>query len=174
MGIGRKVRTRRIILSSVLLAIVALAIYATWVVITSNWVFGLATDKSSYSLGERVQITVTLENHGYIPHSITSLITNPVVVQISEVSTYNPTVTTQVWYSPYLRNETAFTVSPGQALVRTFTWNQTNTVNPWFWNTTYKPGTYLVEAFIPKDSDLTLIDSSTLFSAWFYINVTAT
>jgi hypothetical protein len=164
------VRTRWIVLAFALLAIIALVIYTTWFVLTPNWAFGLATDKASYGLGENVQITVTLENHGFISHSITSPTANPVVVAVYALSE-DPTLKTQVWYSLYLLNETTFTVSPDQALVRTFEWNQMNFVNPWFWNTTYKAGTYLIEAFIPKSSDLL---SSKLFSAEVYINIAAT
>jgi len=167
---SRTVRTHKLLLGLILLVIVALAIYGTWFVLTPNWVFGLATDKSSYSLGKEVQITVTLENRGFIPHSITSPTANPVVVAVYALYEA-PTLSTQVWYSPYVLNETTFSVSPGQALVRTFVWNQTNFVNPGLWNTTYKVGTYRVEAFIPESSDLT---GSKLFSAMVYLNVTAT
>lgn len=160
-----RVRTRRLLLGLTLLVIVALTIYATWFVLTPNWVFGVRADKSSYRLGERVQITVTLENHGFVPQSITSLTANPVVVAVYDLTP------TQMWYSPYLLNETTFSISPGQALVRTFVWNQTNLVNPGFWNTTYKAGTYQIEAFIPKSNDFT---NSKLFSADVYINVTST
>jgi ABC-type multidrug transport system fused ATPase/permease subunit len=165
-----KVRIHKLLLGLGLLAVVALTIYATWFVLAPNWVFGLSTDKSSYTLGERVQITVTLENHGFVPQSITSPTTNPVVVAVYARAL---TVTTQMWYSPYLLNETSFSISPGQPLVRTFVWNQTSSSNPEFWNTTYMAGPYLIEAFIPK-SRVDFDVSSRLFNAYVYINVTAT
>lgn len=164
-----KVRTNRLLLGLALLAVVASTVYGTWFVLTPNWVFALTTDKSSYSLGQEVEITVTLENHGFIPHSITSPTANPVVTTVYALYE-DPTLSSQVWYSPYVLNETTFTVSPGQALVRTFVWNQTNLVNPSLWNTTHKPGEYRVEAFIPESSDLI----GKLFSVEAYVNVTAT
>jgi len=164
-----KVRTHTLLLGLTLLVVVALTIYATWFVLTPNWVFGLRTDKSSYALGERVQITVTLENLGFVSQSITSPTANPVVVAVYARAL---APTTQMWYSPYLLNKTSFSISPGQPLVRTFVWNQTNSVNPEFWNTTYMAGTYLIEAFIPKSRDFDV--SSRLFNAYVYINVTAT
>jgi len=166
-------RRLRMLVALALLAIVALTIYATWFVLAPNWVFDLTTDKSSYSLGENVQITVTLENHGFMSHSITSSTANPVVVAVYALRE-DPTLSTQVWYSPYLLNETTFSISSGQALVRTFVWNQTNFVNPWFWNTTYKTGTYRVEAFIPIPKSTNFAVDPRLFSAYVYINVTAT
>lgn len=163
-----KVRTRKLLLGLTLLVILALTTYATWFVLTPNWVFGLRTDKSSYILGESVQITVTLENHGFVPQLMTSPTANPVVVAV--YAWHNDPFPNMVWYSPYFWNETTFSILPSQALVRTFVWNQTNFVNPWLGNTTYKAGTYLIEASIPKSSDF----SSNLFSADVYINVTAT
>ncbi len=82
-------RTRRAILACAFIAIVALAIYATSSVLTPTWVFELITDKASYSLGENVQIIVTLENHGFISHSITAT-ADPVVVAVYELKA-NPT-----------------------------------------------------------------------------------
>jgi hypothetical protein len=162
------------ILASASLAIIALAVYATWSVLTPVWVFGLATDKTAYGLGEDVQIIVTLENHGFISHPITAAIANPVFVAVYAVAESNPTITTQVWYSHYVSNETTFTVSPSQPLLRTFVWNQTNFVNPGYWNTTYKAGTYLIEAFIPKSgAGWPALLGPKLFSAYVYINVTA-
>lgn len=164
-----KVQIHKLLLGLTLLVIVAFTIYATWFVLTPNWVFGLSTDKSSYKVGERVQITVTLENHDFVSQSITSPTANPVVVAVYARAL---TVTTQMWYSPYLLNETSFSILPGQALVRTFVWNQTSSSNPEFWNTTYMVGPYLIEAFIPKSRDFDV--SSRLFNAYVCINVTAT
>lgn len=168
-----KMRTRKVLLGLTLLVIVALTSYATLFVLSrarANWVFVLTTDKSSYSLGEKVQITVTLENHGFVSQSITSPMSDPVVVVYARVSEEDPS-TRSVWNNPYLFEETTFSVSPGQALVRTYVWNQTNSAQPWLWNATYEAGTYLIEATIWGSLGPT---PSTLFNADVYINVTAT
>jgi len=167
-----KVRTRKVLLGLTLLVIVTLTFYAALFVLSltrANWVFVLTTDKSSYSLGEKVLITVTLENYGFVSHSITSATSDPVVVvyAISPVDLSGR----KVWSNPYLFEETTFSVSPGQALVRTYVWNQTNSAQPWLWNATYEAGTYLIEAFIPGSFGPT---PSTLFLADVYMNVTAT
>lgn len=125
---GRELGIRKIIIGSALITVIALAAYGAWIVITPKWAFKLTTGKSSYSLGENVQITVTLENLGYTPHSITSSITNPVKVSMEDARAPGAW---QVWFSPYQVNKTTFTVSPNQPLVRTFTWNQTNTSSSW-------------------------------------------
>jgi hypothetical protein len=143
-------------------------IFVIRIVIVPQWTFVVTTDKSSYHLGEEVQISVSLANHGLISRSFTSPIANPVVVAVYEVS---ETSDTNVWYSPPFGNETTYVISAGQALVRTFTWNQTNTVNTAFWNTTYKAGQYLVDAFIPQDPEL---NGPRIFSAKLYITVTPT
>jgi hypothetical protein len=166
------VRTRKVLLGLILLVIVALTSYAALFVLSltrANWVFVLATDESSYSLGQEVLITVTLENHGFVSHSITSPTSDPVVVAY----TISPVDLSErmVWSNPYSFEETTFSVSPGQALVRTYVWNQTNSAQPWLWNATYEAGTYLIEATIWGSFGPT---ASRLFNADVYINVTAT
>lgn len=116
--------------------------HSVWTIVTPRWSFSVTTDKSSYNLGEDVQIIVSLENLGFIEHSFKSAVNIPFVVSVEMVHD-NPTLKTQVWYSPCHPEATKYTLSPHQSLERTFTWNQTNTVNPWFWNQTYTPGTYL-------------------------------
>jgi hypothetical protein len=54
--------------------------HVVWVVATPRWSFSVSTDKSTYALGEPVQITVTLENHGYIPQTFTSAMGNAITV----------------------------------------------------------------------------------------------
>lgn len=170
-----KVRTRKLLLGLTLLVVVALAIYATWSVLTPSWSFEITTDKPVYTLGENVQITVTLKNKGYVSHSFTAAVDNPVLVSIEYVNPNNPTVKYQVWYTPYQKSETTFTVSPNQPFTRTCTWNQTDIQGWQFWNTTYMAGTYYIEAFIPKkEESFPIISDHALFLAWVYINVTAT
>lgn len=168
----RRTTIRKTLIGSVLIVTVALAAYGTWVVVTPKWAFKVTTDKSSYALGENVIITVTLENLGYIPHSITSSITNAIYVSITEWP-YWP-----VWYSTYEVNKTTFTVAPGHPLTRTIVWNQTNTENPSLWtNRTCNPGTYSIDAWIPDLRDGNAVDpimAYPLFGGGILINITAT
>jgi len=165
----------KIILAAVSMAAVFIALYIVNFIMTPRWSFEVTTDKAVYSLGENVQITATLRNMGYVSSSFTAPVDNPVLVSVEEVSPNNPTVRSQVWYTPFQESETTFTVSPGQPLVRTYMWNQTNTENPQFWNITYKAGTYYIEAFIPKKGDGSWEwDMDALFRAWVYVNVTET
>lgn len=164
-------KRNKTILACILIVVVACAMYTSWVIITPKWSFSMITNKSIYTLEEDVQIVVILENLGFISHSFTSSISDPMVVSIEYVSEENPTVKTQVWYSPFNYNKTEFVIFPNQLLLRTFIWNQTNVANPWLWNTTCKPGYYFIEAFIP--SGHVGIDEN-LFQTWTYINITAT
>jgi len=110
----------RIILASSFIVVISAAIFATWVIISPNWSFEVTTDKSVYNLGENVQITVTLKNRGYIPHSFISSINTPVVVSVEYVSESNPTLKYQVWYTPFQQIETTFTVSSNRPLIRSY------------------------------------------------------
>lgn len=167
-------RTNKIIIASLSVAAVFIALYGMNVIMTPSWLFEITTDKPVYNLGENVQITVTLKNKGYVSHSFTAAVDNPVVVSIESVSPSNPVARYQVWYTPFQEGETTFTVSSNQALTRMYTWNQTNIQVPQFWNNTYEPGTYLIEAFIPKlEKGFFISDNDVLFLAWVYINVTA-
>lgn len=167
--------TNKIILASLSMAAVLITLYVANVIMTPSWSFEITTDKPVYNLGENVQITVTLKNKGYVSHSFTAAVDNPVLVSIEYVNPSNPTVKYQVWYTPYQESETTFTVSPNQPLTRTCTWNQTDIQGWQFWNTTYKAGTYCIEAFIPKKEEGFPSESEhALFLAWVYINVTAT
>jgi hypothetical protein len=67
--------------------------YSVWAIIIPRWSFSIITDKSTYELGEPVQIKVTLQNVGSITHSFTSAVSNPLVVQILR----HPH--SEVWYS---------------------------------------------------------------------------
>lgn len=150
----------------------ALVTQTVWAITTPNWSFSVATDKPTYSLGENVKITSTLKNTGFISHSFKSKISEPVLVLISQQRQYGNEMS--VWWTPSWNEEiTEFSLSPGQILQRSFTWNQTNIANPQFWNQTYMPGTYRIFAFIPNaDAEAIFPDyGSNLFYASMYINI---
>lgn len=144
-----------------------------WTLMTPTWSFSVATDKSTYSLGENVKITATLKNTGFTSHSFKSEVSDPVLVLISQW--VNPTNGISVWWTAFSNQEiTEFSILPNQALQRNFTWNQINTANPWFWNQTYMPGTYQIVAFIP-DANAEVVSPdyvSDLFFASTNINIT--
>jgi len=165
----------KIILAAVSMAAVFIALYIVNFIMTPRWSFEVTTNKTVYSLGEDVQITVTLKNIGYVSSSFTAQVDNPILVSVEYTYPTSPTAKYQVWYTPFQEIETTFTVSPSQPLVRTYTWNQTNTQVPQFWNTTYKAGTCYIEAFIPKKGTGSWEwNMDALFRAWIYINVTET
>jgi len=149
--------------------------YSVWVIIVPRWSFAVFTDKSTYKLGEPVQIRVKLENLGFVTHSFTCAISDPVYFSITRKGGYY----NHVWYSKYPdRTTTYFTVSSHQTLERTFTWNQTNIYHP---EKEIDPGKYSIEAFIPKPQppfqeiwyDPPLWDDP-IFYAKIYINITST
>jgi hypothetical protein len=168
--IGRKRVT--IIIFSV--AIIAIILVDSAVVIgSSKWAFTITTDKPTYKLGEDVQIIVRLENRGFLTQGFDPRVCAPIIVSVEYESPYNPTVTTQVWYSPYNEDlRCHFSIRPGQHIERDFLWNQTNTANPWSWNTTYKEGTFQIWAFIPRPGPFHL-RTNPLFETWTIINVTS-
>lgn len=157
---------RKIILLALIVIAAGLTVqYSVWAVVAPNWAFSVTTDKRTYELGEPVQITVTLENLGFIDHSFTSAASNPVVVQIL----WGPW---EVWYSYPFYIVTDFTVAPHQSLERTFTWNQTNTSNPQVWDQTYRPGTFVTRVWIPR-SKVVYSPFHSHFSAETSIDITS-
>ena len=137
-----------------------------WILLTPRWSFTIATSKTSYANGEDVQITVTLKNAGYIPQSITSAITSPVVVTVKRDGAF-------VWYAPrvFQINQTTFTIAPDQPLTRAFVWNQS-------WNDQKSyPGEYFIIAAIPNPKIVEISDvdsvSGRQFYAFTWINITA-
>lgn len=163
-----QVSRRKIIFLALSVIVIGLTLpYSVWAVVTPNWSFSVTTDKSTYELGEPVQIRVTLENLGFITHSFTSAVSDPVVVQILWERYH------EVWYSNPFHIVTEFTVTPHQSFERTFTWNQTNTSNPGLWNQTFMPGTYIIKALIPN-SQSELIEDDPLFRTQTSINITST
>jgi len=159
---------KRIIGVALLVIAVGLAVpYSAWMIVVPNWSFSVTTDKSTYELGEPVQIRVMLENFGFISHSFTCAISDPVFFIILR-EPYS-----QVWYSKYYdRTTTYFTVSNHQTLERTFTWNQTNIHQP---EEELELGTYTIKAFIPKPQPLSQdMLRDPLFYARTSINITST
>jgi len=151
----------------------ALVTQTVWAITTPSWSFSVATDKPTYSRGENVKITATLKNTGFISHSFKSKISDAVLVLVSQV--VHPTDEISVWWTPSWNEEiTEFSLSPGQTLQRSFTWDQTNTANPQFWNQTYMPGTYRIFAFIPDANAEAIAPDygSNLFYASIYISIT--
>lgn len=144
-----------------------------WAIVTPSWSFSVATDKPTYSLGESVKITATLKNTGFLSHSFKSKVSDPVLLLVSQV--WHHTDEISVWWPPSWNEEvTEFSLSPGQALQRSFTWDQTNIANPQIWNQTHMPGTYQILAFIPDPNaeSISPDHASSLFYSATYINVT--
>lgn len=56
--------------------------HSVWTIVTPRWSFIVSTDKSNYRLGEPVRITASLKNMGFITHSFTSGVSDPIVVEI--------------------------------------------------------------------------------------------
>jgi len=131
--------------------------YSIWVIVTPNWSFTITADKSAYKLGEKVHISVSLKNIGFILHSFMSSISDIIVIRIGYVRKYS-WVPFQVWYSQY------------QLIIRHFIWNQTNIDFP---EEGIEPGLYAIEAAILQvDSKASLEEA--LFYAKIYINITST
>ena len=163
---------KRIIGIALIVIAIGLAVpYSAWTIVVPNWSFSVTTDKSTYELGEPVQIRVMLENLGFISHSFTCAISDPVFFLIlrEDMHAYG-----HVWYSKYYdKTATYFTVSSHQTLERTLTWNQTNIYQP---EKELEPGTYTIEAFIPRPQAGFSIemDHDPLFYARTSINITST
>jgi len=165
-----KLSWKRIFLLTFSITIIAIAVTSSvWTIVTPRWSFSVATDKTTYALGESVEITVSLENLGFIIHSFTSRVSDPIVVEILRGLS-------EVWFSPPHENNTEFSIGPKESLERHFIWNQTNTSTPWLWNQTYMPGTYVIYAWIPStDSERVILwDMNNLFVAWTSISITST
>jgi len=168
-----KLSRKKLVLLTFSVMIIAMIVsHSVWAIVTPKWSFSVTTDKSTYSLGESVQITVTLKNVGFIDQSFTSSLSDPVAVSV-EIVHEDPTVRTQAWYSPYHPNPTKFTIAPHQSLERNFTWNQTWTTNLWALNgQTRMLGKYIIQAFIPNvQEDWPLTLSNRLFTAYTTISI---
>jgi len=161
---------KRIIGIALIVIVVGLTLpYSVWAITVPRWSFTVTTDKSTYKLGEPVQIRVKLENLGFITHSFTCAISDPVLFTITQKGEYY----NLVWYSKYNKTTTYFTVSSHQTLERTFTWNQTNIYQP---EKKLEPGTYIIKAFIPRPQAdfFSEMERDPLFYARTSINITST
>jgi len=158
-----KLSVKKVLLLTFVIVIIATTTtHSVWTIITPRWSFSVSTDKSTYIVGENVEITASLENLGFITHSFKSSIRDPVVISITKA------YSSQVWFTPFHFEETEFTISPYQSLERTFIWNQTNIYHPEEKN---EPGTYFISAFIESvTSDMPSWDP--IFSAGTKINIT--
>jgi len=139
---------------------------SVWIIVTPSWSFSVTTDKSTYRLGEHVEITVSLRNTGFITHSFESGVPEPAIVSVY-------LVTSQVWYSAYHEGVAqVFSLEPNGLLERDIVWNQTNIYFP---DKKIEAGTYFVEAFIPSRSSSNSWAplGRPLFRAWTRIEITA-
>jgi len=147
-----------VLFTFVVIILSTIVTHSVWFIVTPKWSFSVSTDKSTYRLGESVQITVSLENIGFITHSFESSISEPVVVSIDTI-----------WYSPYHLTRTEFTIPPGQSLVRTFIWNQTSR----FPQVEIEPDEYWIRAFIPSGTWI-FSSSESIFAAGTGITISST
>ncbi|MGD0158689.1 MAG: hypothetical protein ABSB89_00150 [Candidatus Bathyarchaeia archaeon] len=152
--------------------------HAVYVIDTPKWSFTVSTGKSVYAPAEGVHITVTVTNLGYISHSFSTIVDPSIIVEVW--STYyedgipEPIVDMQMWFTAFVNQSlTTLTFSPGQSLTRTVVWNQT-LIHPES-SLLVKPGTYLVDAFIPDVSFYPDLNNYLApFWAETFINVTST
>ena len=127
--------------------------HSVWTIVTPSWSFSVSTDKSTYRLGELVIITASLRNTGFITHSFKSASSSPVVIGVEYRGVLGYPMGYQVYFSSVNESVTEFWLGPTETLEKSFSWNQTNTVIPKFWNyQTYMPGIYSISALIPKDT----------------------
>lgn len=168
IGDGKLSRKKFLLLTFGVMIMSTTVTHSVWTIVTPRWSFSVTTDKSTYELGENVQITVTLKNLGFIAHSFESSLSDPVWISIEYQHPENPTVTLQVWYSQFHKNTTEFSIKPKETLERNFIWNQTDIHRP---EKEIKPGTYLVIARVPIDDPAFPLGYN-LFSAWTSINIT--
>jgi hypothetical protein len=162
-----------LLLTFSVIVVAAVVAHSAWIAVAPNWSFVVVIDKSAYKLGESVQITVSLRNLGFIPHSFTSSCSDPIAVSVSHVYEKDPSIWAQVWYSSYYDSQTEFTIGPHQSLERTFVWNQTNIYHP---QEKIDKGTYLIEALIPSAGSFTQpvrVDNAFFWDS-IRINITAT
>ncbi len=157
----QKSKRKIIVLALIVIGIGLISLYSVWVIIAPKWELSVATDRVIYELGEEVQITVSIKNLGFIDHSFTTVVGDPVVIEILNYEgQHDPriwsTLTPQNLGSPALRD---FTLSSHQSLERTFIWNQT-----WVrWpekNVSVErppqPGMYWIAAFIANPEEISV------------------
>ncbi len=153
----------------------AIFTHSILIILTPQWAFSVATDQSTYRLGEEVTITACLKNEGFITHAFASALSDPVIIDIEYQHDEAAFGGIQIWFSSYRWKTTEFSLGPNQSLERDFVWNQTIITNLWFFNQTYMEGTYRIVAYIQDAEADTLFPfgGHTLFAATTSINVTA-
>jgi hypothetical protein len=163
VGDGKLSGKKVLLLTFGVITISVIVTHSVWTVVTPRWSFSVSTDKPAYILGEDVQITVSLENGGFVTHSFKSSFSDPIIISIERF------MLRQVWYSPFHHEITEFTVPSRQSLEWTFIWNQTNKNYP---EKEIEPGKYYIRAVIESvTSDSPFWDP--LFSAATSINITS-
>ena len=165
-GEGKLSGKKFLLLTFSVISIATVTTHSVWTIVTPKWAFSVTTDKSIYSLGESVKITASLKNLGFIAHSFKSRISDPVWIIIGEYYYFSP-----VWWSPYNESIAEFSIAPNQSLERNFIWNQTKCerCHP---EKAIEPGTYSIEAFIPRADSTMPPDTDVLFCAGTRINIT--
>ena len=144
---------KRIVGVALIVIAVGLAVpYSAWIIVVPNWSFSVSTDKSTYSLGENVEITVVVRNMGFITHSFKSELSDAIFINCWYIAGFS-----QVWYSPYYLEDTVFSLGPNQILQRDFVWNLTNIHQP---EKEIEPGRYRITASVTIDY---------LSTAWEYV-----
>jgi len=170
VGAFKLSRKKALLLTLGVIAVAAAVTQSVWTLVSPSWSFSVSTYKSSFGLGEAVEVRVMLKNLGFIKHSFKSLLSDPVLIGIDYVHPENPTATNQVWYSPIHASITEFSIEPKEALERSFIWNQTNVHFP---ENEIGPGNYRIIAFIPNDDPDEGIHYNYLFYAWSTFTITS-
>lgn len=165
---------KKMVALALILPAVTLGPYSYVEVTKPNWSFAVMTDRSSYTVGANVQITVTLQNRAYLPQSITSSINCSLIVW---VETFGDYFDIKVWYIPYQYGETKLSARSGESIIRTYIWNTTDIADPFRRDRLIERDlvTYRIWASLPQKGPLESVDpeSDTPFRAWVNINVTA-
>jgi hypothetical protein len=171
-----------VIIACSLVTIIAVTPFVVSAITTPRWSFKLTTDKPSYSLGENVTITATLENTGYFTQSFASINPEPIQAVVNEKgSVWSGYDLMTVWVSASEETNTTITIPAGHTVTATYIWNQRNTYTPNRWESTYEAGTYLVEAYVTAlGSPQTYLQNwhgnlsfPILAYSYLYINVTS-
>jgi uncharacterized protein (DUF58 family) len=171
-----------VVIACLLITLIAVTPFIVSAIITPKWSFRLTTDKPSYSLGENVTITATLENTGYFTQSFTSIYPEPIQTIVTEKGEpWDIRDFLTVWVSTSGKSNTTITVPTGHTVTATYIWDQKNTYTPDAWDSTYEAGRYLVEAYVTAfGSPQSFLQSSERFNESYpvlaysslYINVT--
>lgn len=170
IGVSKLSGKKVFLLTFGVMAMAIMVTQAVWTFVTPSWTFSVSTDKTTYRLGEAVNIQASLKNTGFITHSFKSLVSDPVIIDIEYEYPKNPTITFYVWYNPIHQSITEFSIESAKSLERSFIWNQTNAYSP---ENKIELGVYRITAFIPSDDPNKGIGGNYLFVAGTRINITA-